>query len=308
MGIVKKIISYVTDSDYRFLFNADKGWHNNMSDEAYIKRKFKAHFKRELDLENPKTFNEKLQWLKLHYRKPELTTMVDKDAAKQYVADIIGQEHIIPTLGVWKSFDDIDFDKLPNQFVLKCTHDCGGLVICKDKSKLDKAAAKKKIEKCLKKNFFWFGREWPYKNVEPQIICEKYMTDSPDSADFTDYKFYCFNGVVDCVMACLERSSGETKFYFFDDQWKLKRLNIRGKNAPEGFTLPKPECMDEMFKIAARLSQGLPFVRVDLYQSNGQIYFGELTLFPASGYDYNFLPETDAYFGELIELKSCQGE
>lgn len=302
MGIIKKLVSYVTDSDYRFLYNADMGLHNYMSDEAYIKRKFKAHFKRELDLENPKTFNEKLQWLKLHYRKPEMTTMVDKVAAKQYVADIIGEKHIIPTLGVWKSFDEIDFDKLPNQFVLKCNHDCGGLVICKDKSKLNKAAAKKKIEKCLKNNFFWFGREWPYKNVEPQILCEEYITDGPDSEELTDYKFYCFDGHVDCVMVCYDRFSGQTKYYFFDKEWNLRRLNRWSKEAPEGFTLPKPEGMDEMFQIAEKLSKGMPFLRVDLYQSNGSIYFGELTIFSASGFDWKLFPETDAYWGEKLVL------
>ena len=302
MGIIKKLVSYVTDSDYRFLYNADKGLHNYMSDEAYIKRKFKAHFNRELDLENPKTFNEKLQWLKLHYRKPELTTMVDKHSAKEYVANIIGKEHIIPTLGVWKSFDEIDFDKLPNQFVLKCTHDCGGLVICKDKSKLDKAAAKKKIEKCLKYNFFWFGREWPYKNVEPQIICEQYMTDGPDSKELTDYKFYCFNGEVDCVVVCYDRFSEDTKYYHFSKDWKLLRQNMHGKAAPEGFTLPKPEGIDEMFCIAEKLSKGMPHMRVDLYHSNGTIYFGELTLFSASGFDWKILPETDAKWGNKLIL------
>lgn len=301
-NLVGKGIRYLTDSDYRFSINASLGLHNGMSDEAFIKRKYKADIGRDLNLETPRLFNEKLQWLKLHYRKPEFTTMVDKFAAKQYVENIIGPEYIIPTLGVWKSFDEIDFDKLPQQFVLKCTHDCGGLVICKDKDKLNKAEAKKKLEKSLKNNFFWYGREWPYKNVKPQIICEKYMTDSPDTSEFTDYKFYCFNGYVDCVMVCLERSSGNTKFYFFDENWELKRLNIRGKNAPKDFTLPKPECMDEMFRIAAKLSQGIPFVRVDLYQSNGQIYFGELTFFPASGFDGNLLPETDASWGEKLVL------
>ena len=142
------------------------------------------------NLRNPKTFNEKLQWLKIYDRKSEYTVMVDKYAAKQYVADRIGEQYIIPTLGVWENFDDIDFESLPNQFVLKCTHDSGGLVVYKDKSKLDKAAAKEKIEKSLKRNYYWSGREWPYKNVPPRIIAEKYMTDNCYSDDFTDYKFF----------------------------------------------------------------------------------------------------------------------
>ena len=135
----------------------------------------------------------------------------------------------------------------------------------------------------MKRKYYFVHREWPYKNVPRKIICEKFMSDAPGAIDFTDYKFFCFDGYVDCVMVCLERSSGNTKFYFFDEKWELKRLNIRGKNAPEGFTIPKPECMDEMFKIASKLSEGMPFVRVDLYQSNGQVYFGEMTFFPDSG-------------------------
>ena len=188
--------------------------------------------------------------------------------------------------------------------MLKCTHDSGGLVICRDKSQLDLEAARKKINDSLKVNYYWRNREWPYKNVKPRIIAEKYMTDSPDTADFTDYKFYCFNGYVDCVMCCYERSTGDTKFYFFDENWELKRYNKRGKEAPEGFTMPKPEKMDEMFKLAGKISAdvGAPFLRVDLYNSCGKVYFGELTFFPQSGFERNNLPETENYFGSLIKL------
>lgn len=299
-------------------------------DKEFLQMGYRILLGKKLNLNNPQTFNEKLQWLKLYDRKPIYTTMVDKYEAKKYVASIIGDEYIIPTLGVWDHFDDIDFDTLPNQFVLKCTHDSGGLVICKNKDELDKASAKKKIEKCLKRNFYWSGREWPYKNVKPRIIAEKYMEDTPASdglsdgrsilflheeltteystGNLTDYKFFCFDGHVDCVMVCLERSSGKTKFYFFDKDWNLKRINVRGKNAPEGFTIPKPECMDAMFDIAATLSKDLPFARVDLYQSNQHIYFGEITFFPDSGFDANLLPETDEYFGNLIDLGRIKNE
>lgn len=170
------------------------GLYDGMDDETFLKMAYKRKFGKELDLNNPVTFNEKLQWLKLNDRKPEYTEMVDKFMAKKYVASIIGQEHIIPTLGVWSRFDDIDFDKLPTQFVLKCTHDSGGLVVCKDKSNLNKKAAKKKIEKSMKTNYYKGGREWPYKNVKPQIIAEEYMEDISGNG-LTDYKFYCFNGV-----------------------------------------------------------------------------------------------------------------
>lgn len=274
-----------------------------ISDEIFIKAYYYNIFHRHIDLKNPQTLNEKLQWLKLYDRKSEYTTMVDKYAVKQYVADKIGEEYIIPTLGVWNHFDEIDFNKLPNQFVLKCTHDSGGLIICKDKSKLDLKTAKQKIEKSLKHNYYLSGREWPYKNVKPRIIAEKYMTDSPDIDEFTDYKFYCFNGYVDCVLTCIERSTGNPKFYFFDKDWKLLRYNKRGKEAPADFTLPKPENIEEMFRIASELSKGIPFLRVDLYNSSGKIYFGELTFFPDSGWDPNRLPEIDLYFGDLVDLE-----
>lgn len=277
------------------------GW---MKDETCIKFWYKYILGKKLDLENPKTFNEKLQWLKLHDRKDIYTTMVDKYEAKKYVADMIGEGYIIPTLGVWNRFEDIDFDSLPDQFVLKCTHDSGGLVICRDKSKLDKKAAKKRIKRSLKKNFFLVGREWPYKNVRPRIIAEKLMTEAENSEKaLVDYKFYCFGGKVDSVMLCMDRETGNPKFYFFDKQWNLKRYNKRGKSAPKDFTLPKPKNMDEMFEIAEVLSQNLPFVRVDLYNIQGKIYFGELTFFPDSGFDKNRLPETDLYFGSLVDLK-----
>lgn len=156
--MLKKILKYLSDAEYRFAVNSAHGLCNNMPDEEYVSKMFKYRMGSELELNNPQTFNEKLQWLKLHDRKPIYTTMVDKYAVKDYVASIIGEQYIIPTLGVWDNFDDIDFEALPNQFVLKCTHDSGGLVICKDKSKLDKIAAKKKISKSLKHNFYYYGR------------------------------------------------------------------------------------------------------------------------------------------------------
>lgn len=252
-----------------------------------------------LHLDDPKTMNEKLQWLKLYNRKPEYTQMVDKVLAKDYVANLIGQKYIVPTLGVWDHFDEIDFDKLPKQFVLKTNHSGGstGVVICKDKTTFDKVSAKKKLERSLKRDISRSLIEWPYRNVKRKILAEEYLGD-----DLIDYKFYCFNGEVDVVMNCIERQTGNPKFYFFDKEWNLRRLNKRGKEAPEGFTLPKPEGMDEMFVIAARLSEGLPFARVDLYNINGIIYFSEITFFPDSGFDSNRLPESDLYFGEKIVL------
>lgn len=301
---IKKLPKYLSDPDYRFLINAGLGFYNGMSDEEYLKRKFRSSMGRELDLENPRTFNEKLQWLKLYDRRPEYTVMVDKYRVRDYIKEKLGEEYLIPLIGVWDDPGEIDFDRLPDKFVLKCNHNSGlGMCICKDRSKLDVRKVRAGLKKGLAQDYYLTGREWPYKDVPRKIICEKYMTDFPGSRDFTDYKFFCFNGYVDCVMVCLERSSGDTKYYFFDRDWNLKRLNIRGKNAPEGFTVPKPDQMGKMFEVAAVLSEGLPFVRVDLYQSNDHVYFGEITFFPDSGFDANLLPETDAYFGKLIHLE-----
>ena len=269
-------------------------------DLIYLKIRFKNLMGKPLNLRSPKTFNEKLQWLKLYNHNPLYTTLVDKYAVKQLIKKELGDQYVIPTLGVWDNFNEIDFDKLPNQFVLKCTHDSGSCVICKNKSNLNIEETREKLSSALKKNFYHDGREWPYKNVPPRIIAEKYIEDR--NGAFVDYKFSCFNGYVDCVMVCLDRHINDVKFYFFDKDWNLKRLNVRGKNAPEGFTIPKPSCMDEMFEIAAKLSKGIPFVRVDLFECDGKIYFGEMTFYPGSGFDANLLPETDEYFGSLIDL------
>lgn len=307
MICLKKGLRFIFDKRYRFVILANKGVYDNMQDEALLNRKYEAIFGKRLNLDNPQTFNEKLQWLKLYDRNPEYTIMVDKYKVRDYIKEKIGEEYLIPLIGVWDNPDDIDFDALPDKFVLKCNHNSGlGMCICKDKSKLNIENVKSELKKGLAQDYYLTGREWPYKNVPRKIIAEKYMTDTSDSSDFTDYKFFCFNGYVDCVMVCLERSSGDTKFYFFDRNWNIKRLNTRGKNAPDGFTISKPSQMDKMFEIAAKLSKGLPFVRIDLYQSNDHIYFGEITFFPDSGFDANLLPETDKYFGNLIHLEDVK--
>lgn len=290
------------NSDDRFLLLSSLSLFKDMNDEEYLKKLFKCHMKRELNLDNPQTFNEKLQWLKLYDRKPEYTTMVDKYAVKKYVADIIGEEYIIPTLGVWNHFDEIDFDKLPNQFVLKCTHDSGGIVICTDKSNLDLKAAKKKIEKCLKRNYYWSSREWPYKDVKPRIIAEPYMEDSK-AYELIDYKFMCFNGEVKCSFTCSERFSEDgLKVTFFDKDWNVmpfERHYPASKNPPK-----KPINYDKMIQFSEQLSKGILFVRVDFYEINGQLFFGELTFYPGGGFE-EFTPEEwDYKLGDFLKLKN----
>lgn len=465
---MEKITEYIKKPQNIYFALAYKGFFNYMTDEQYLKLRYKITFGNKLNLDNPHLFNEKLQWLKIYDRNPLYTTLVDKYAVREYIKEKLGEEYLIPLVGgPWINAQDIDFSRLPDQFVLKCTHDSGSVVICRDKENLDCEAVVKKLNKALKHNFYYWGREWPYKNVPPQIIAEKYMTDKPweelrdyklmcfnskvkatlvcsdrfsdggikitfyDSnwkrlpfkrhyqaseveiekpktyeemchvaeklsenitfvrmdfyeinrkvyfGEFTfypgsgfekfypsewdeglgrwiklpndtggghllidkgyiiwihqegivrgngvgsrisgnrevfrpkemkalvDYKFFCFGGLVDSVMACTERETGNPKFYFFDRNWRLRKYNRRGKEMPDDFTIPRPECMDEMFSIAEKLSRGMPFVRVDLYCVNGSIYFGEMTFYPDSGFDTNLLPEADVFLGKKLVL------
>lgn len=276
------------------------------SEPKYLKILYKLKMNRKLNLESPCDYQEKLQWLKLYNHNPRYTRMVDKITAKEYVAEVIGDKYIIPTLGTWEHADQIDFDILPNQFVLKTNHGGGsiGVIVCTDKSKLNKKTTKEKLEKSLKYSVYPKQKEWPYKNVKPMILAEQYMSDDSEfnRGGLSDYKFTCFNGVADNVMVCTDRASGDTKFYFYDRDWNLMPLNVRGKNTDPSFKLPKPDCIDEMFEIAGKLSEGIPFLRVDLYCINERPYFGETTFFPASGFDPNILPETEKYFGDKILL------
>ena len=300
----EKLKKYCADSSYRFVVNAALGLYNSMPDRDYLERKFEALMGAPLHLDAPQTFNEKLQWLKLYDRKPEYTMMVDKYRVREYIAQKIGAEYLIPLLGVWDSPDEIDFAALPEQFVLKCNHNSGlGMCICKDKSTLNLRRVRRDLQKGLRQDYYLPGREWPYKDVPRKIIAEKFMIDN-EVNELRDYKFFCFRGYVDSVMLCFERDSGDTKFYFFSPDWEFLRINKRGKAAPEGFTLPMPACLDEMVQIAATLSKNLPYSRIDLYQCNGKVYFGEITFFPASGFDPNILPETDLYWGSLIDLNN----
>lgn len=275
----------------------------NHNEELHLKVLFYLHMGRKLDLENPKTLNEKMQWLKLYDRKPEYTYMVDKITAKDYVANKIGSEYVVPLLGVWDRPEDIDFDSLPNKFVLKTNHSGGntGVIVCKDKSQLNKQETIDKLNLSLKSDIYTSFREWPYKNIKKKVFAEQLLESS--TGDIDDYKFYCFDGYAEAVLVCIDRQIGEPKFYFFDENWQLKRHNKRGKDAPANFTLPRPQNLDEMFKIARILSKGIPHLRVDLYNVDGKIYFGETTFFTASGFDANRLPEADLYFGSLTKLQ-----
>lgn len=276
-----------------------------LPDKIYLSLLFKAKMGTEIDWNDPKTFNEKLQWLKLFDRNPLYATLADKYKVREYISKKIGEEYLIPLIGVWDKFEDIDFQTLPSQFVLKCTHDSGGIVICKDKKKLDIEAAGKKIDKSLKNNYFYHAREWPYKNIEPRIICEKYMVDE-SGFDLKDYKLMCFNGKVKCTFVCSNRNSGGgMNIDIFDNNWALMPFGRPG-HPNSANLIAKPKNFDQMLKIAEALSKDMPFLRVDFYEINDKLYFGELTFYPASGFG-KFSPESfDNLLGDWIELPKQQ--
>ena len=272
------------------------------SDEKFLKRLFKLSMGYELNLDNPQTFNEKLQWLKLYNRKPEYTQMVDKYAVKEYVANIIGEEYIIPTLGIWDRVEDIDWEALPNQFVLKTTHSGGntGVVICKDKTKFDKTAAAKKLCRSLKQDIFISTREWPYKDVPRRIIAEQYM-EIRGQKDLPDYKFFCFDGEPKAMLVASGRYiEPETCFDYFDMEFNHLPFEQGGPNYHKH--IEKPLLFEEMKEVAAKLSQNLIHARIDLYEVNGMVKFGEITFFDSSGFAEFKPKEWDYRFGEWIKL------
>lgn len=268
-------------------------------DELYIQIYYFAHFRKFCNLKNPKTYNEKLNWLKLHDHNPLYTTLVDKYEVKKYVANLIGEQYIIPTLGIWDSIDDIEFEKLPNQFVIKCTHDSEGHVIVRDKSKMDKSAVKKKIGAALKQNFYYIGREWPYKYVKPRVIVEKYMEDHVDG-ELRDYKFFCFDGEPKVMFVASDRSSDHVKFDYFD--LDFNHLDIKQKYPHAQKPLRKPETFEQMIRLSKILSKGFPHVRVDFYEVDGQLYFGELTFYHFSGFMPFEPSQWDYTFGDWLRL------
>lgn len=270
-----------------------------MSDEKYLKRVFKMRMGYDLNLDNPKTFNEKLNWLKLHDRNPEYTRMADKYEFKNYVTEKLGLGYVIPLLGVYNNFDEINFDELPEQFILKCTHDSGGFAICRDKKNFNIAEAKAILNKSLGKNYWWAAREWVYKNIKPRIIAEKYMQDG-DNPNLTVYKIFNFNGVPKIIQAIQDDKTPQESIDYFDTDWN--KLNLR-QNFPNSITpLPKPELLEDMLKTAAKLSAGIPLVRTDLYIINHKIYFSEFTFYSDAGMAEFHPPEWDEILGSWIEL------
>lgn len=266
-----------------------------MSDKNQIRIKYLFNFGKLPDLNNPTTFNEKLQWLKLYNRNPLYTVMVDKFQVRKYISDKIGDDYLIPLLGSWEKPEEIDFESLPSKFVLKCNHNSGtGMLICSDKNKINIEKVKDELQKGINEDYYIYSREWPYKNVPRKIICEEYLGDNPN-----DYKFFCFNGKVEYILVCSDRFDS-IKETFFDRNWNVapfKRPNIEIDDK-----IKKPINFNKMIELSEFLSEDIPFLRVDFYEVDNKIYFGELTFYPASGFSPFEPNDWDYKLGELIEL------
>ena len=287
----RKLMGYFQSRRLRY-----SNWGKQLSDEDFLKKLYRIYMGKELDLENPKTYSEKLQWLKLHDRKPEYAHLVDKVEFKEYISGKYGEEYVVPIIGVWDDIDDVDFDALPDRFVMKCTHDSGSFVICSDKSKLDWSAVKKRMKKFLDRDYYWVHREFPYKGLKPRVIIEQNLAEKPGQV-IRNVKFFCFNGEPKCFLL---GTNGTWDVDFYDMDFNHLPFVYEGPNSKE--ELPKPVNFDKMVEMSKELSQGMPHVRVDFMETEGRFYVGELTFFTASGFG-KFTPEEwDLKIGEFLEL------
>lgn len=277
---------------------ASRGFLQWLPDKAYLKTCYYGYMGQKLNLKEPKAFTEKLQWLKLYDRIPRYTVMVDKYEAKKYIAETVGEKYVIPTLGVWHDAEEIDFEELPDQFVLKCTHDSGSVEVCANKALFDKKAAVMRLRNRLKKNYYYRGREWPYKNVKPRIVAEMYLEDTAEDA-LTDYKFFCFGGKAR-VMYISKDHGANPRTDFFDMEFNHLPIKVRDPNAD--IPPKKPKQFEKMKQLAEILSKDIPHLRVDFYIVNDRLYIGELTFYHMSGFAKITPHEWDICMGSWITL------
>ncbi len=284
---------------------AQKGFFDSWTDERYLKLTYRLMIGKKLNLNNPQTFNEKLQWLKIHDRNYQYTNLVDKIEAKKIVGKVIGEEYIIPTLEICDSFDEIDWEKLPNRFIIKCNHNSGGVIVVNDKKDLDKDSLRTHFNKLLKKNYYYNGREYPYKNIKPKIMIEENIQNANTKKQIDDYKLMCFNGKVKCSFVCSNRDSKEGLCVnFYDEDWNPMPFERHYPKNKQEF--PKPKEYNKMVELAEKLSKNIPFVRVDFYVVNDKIYFGELTFYPGSGME-EFTPnEWDYILGTWLDISKIR--
>lgn len=299
--IWSKIKRAIKDPCMRFGYMRALGLTNAIPDKRFLEKEFYFAMHKKLNVEDPKTFNEKLQWLKLYNRDPRYTIMVDKYKAREYVKETIGEEYLIPLLGVWDNPEQINFETLPDQFVLKCNHNSGtGMYICKNKNEMDIDKVKKRLWKGLKEDYYLLHREWPYKDVPRKIIAEKYMSE-PEKQSLTDYKLMCFDGRVEYSFTCTNRfGEGELYVNFYDREWNpMPFIRKYPKNPVE---IKKPRDYEKMVQLAEKVSQGIPFLRVDFYECAEKLYWGEFTFFPGAGIEEFYPEEWDYKLGEMITI------
>lgn len=276
----------------------EKGFLNWFPDKPYLKLVYRSEMGKRLNLDAPVTFNEKLQWLKLYDRKPEYSRYIDKYAVRSYISETLGKQYLIPLLGVYDSAEKIDWDSLPNKFVLKCTHGSSANIICTNKDTLDIKASKIKLNGWMKKSWYWFGREWPYKNVTPKIVCETFISETDNTPD--DYKVLCFNGKAKLIEVHIDRYGHHTQD-FYDLEWN--KMTISQGGTTSDFVYEVPRQFEKMIQLSEQLAANMRHVRIDWFMVQDKLYFGEITLYDASGFD-NFDNEDDDYLlGSWINLK-----
>lgn len=297
---MKKIIKALKNPKLAINYLLNQKIFRLIPDKLYIKIKYRLCTGKKLDLNNPQGLNEKMQWLKLYDRNPLYTNLVDKYKVREYIKNAIGEEYLIPLLGVYDSYDEIDFNSLPKEFVLKPNHTSGDIYICHDKDQIDHRKLEKDIKRWLKRKYYWIHREWPYKNVKPRIVCEKYMVDH-ESGDMKDYKIECFNGKATGIYVCSQRESTEgLAIDYYDINWNLIPGGVDFRSS--GILLQRPKNFNKIIEISEELSKDIPYVRIDLYEINGQVYFGEITFFPGAGF-VPFKPDSfDYLLGSWLEL------
>ena len=301
---MNKILKCITDSKIRFGYLSKLGVTKYISDKAFVEKEYFLNTGEKLNLVHPQKFNEKLQWLKLYDHNPQYTIMVDKYRARQYIKDVIGDQYLIPLLGVWEKPDEIEFDLLPNQFVLKCNHNSGtGMCVCKDKNRIDISKIKRELRKGLREDYYSVHREWPYRDVQRQIIAEKYMVDEGGDV-LTDYKFFCFNGEPR-VMYISNDGAENPRTDFFDMEFNHLPIIMKDPNSEQ---LPKkPQNFELMKELAEKLSEGIPFLRTDFYEINWDVYVGELTLYHNAGLSHIEPEEWSYKLGSYIDLSIAYG-
>lgn len=302
MRIIQIIKRYIRSPRKLIRTLGEYGVFNWLPDRPYLRLVYWAEMGKRLNLDPPVTYNEKLQWLKIYDRKPEYTKYVDKYAVRSHVRATIGEQYLIPLLGLYNSVEEINWAMLPKQFVLKCTHGSGSNIICKEKDKLDIQGSKMKVNKWMKKSWFWFGREWPYRNVKPRIICEEFLSNHGEVPD--DYKVLCFNGKAKLIEVHTGRYENHRQD-FYDINWNKTEISQAAFTRISNKIIKKPQVLEEMLQLSEKLSQNTYHVRIDWYVVEKRLYFGEITFFDSSGFCPFDTEDFDLLLGRWINLSNC---